>query len=37
MEIYFHSPVTPDDSRPIPTGTSFSIIELEETGSRKGK
>ncbi|KAH9967710.1 hypothetical protein BGW80DRAFT_674688 [Lactifluus volemus] len=37
MRIYFHSPVTPDDSRPIPTGTSFSIIGSDETGSRRGK
>jgi 20S proteasome subunit alpha 6 len=37
MRIYFHSPVTPDDSRPIPTGTSFSMTGSDETGSRRGK
>ena len=37
MRIYFHSPVTPDDSRPIPTGTSFSMSGSDETGSRRGK
>jgi 20S proteasome subunit alpha 6 len=37
MRIYFHSPVTPDDSRPIPSGASFSIAAAEETSSRRGK
>jgi len=37
MRIYFHSPVTPDDSRPIPSGGSFSIAGSDETGSRRGK
>ena len=37
MRIYFHSPVTPDDSRPIPNGASFAITGSDETGSRRGK
>jgi 20S proteasome subunit alpha 6 len=37
MRIYFHSPVTPDDSRPILGGSSFSIAGSEETSSRRGK
>ena len=37
MRIYFHSPVTPDDAHPIPSGASFSIAGSEETGSRRGK
>jgi 20S proteasome subunit alpha 6 len=37
MRIYFNSPVTPDDSRPIPSGTSFSIVGSDEAGSRRGK
>ena len=37
MRIYFHSPVTPDDSRPIPNGASFSLAGSDETGPRKGK
>jgi 20S proteasome subunit alpha 6 len=37
MRIYFHSPVTPDDSRPIPTGTYLSMTGSDETGSRRGK
>lgn len=37
MRIYFHSPVTPDDSRPIPNGASFTVAGSDETGSRRGK
>jgi 20S proteasome subunit alpha 6 len=37
MRIYFHSPATPDDSRPILSGASFAIAGAEETGSRRGK
>ena len=37
MRIYFNSPVTPDDSRPMPSGTSFSIAGSDEAGSRRGK
>lgn len=37
MRIYFHSPVTPDDSRPIPNGASFAITGSDDTGSRRGK
>ncbi|KAI9433300.1 hypothetical protein H4582DRAFT_1988316 [Lactarius indigo] len=37
MRIYFHSPVTPDDSRPIPNGASFTMAGSDETGSRRGK
>ena len=37
MRIYFNSPVTPDDSRPIPSGASFSIVGSDEAGSRRGK
>ena len=37
MRIYFHSPVTPDDSRLIPSGASFSIAGSDEAGSRRGK
>ena len=36
MRIYFNSPVTPDDSRPIPSGASF-IVGSDEAGSRRGK
>ena len=34
MRIYFNSPVTPDDSRPISSGT---IVASDEPGSRRGK
>ena len=37
MRIYFHSPVTPDDCRPILSGSSFSITGSEDTSSRRGK
>ena len=37
MRIYFNSPVTPDDSHPIPGSTSFSIVVSDEAGSRRGK
>ena len=37
MRIYFHSPVTPDDCRPIPNGASFPMAGSDETGSRRGK
>ena len=37
MRIYFNSPVTPDDSHPIPSGASFSIVGSDEAGSRRGK
>jgi 20S proteasome subunit alpha 6 len=37
MRIYFNSPATPDDSRPIPSGASFSIVGSDEAGSRRGK
>ena len=37
MRIYFNSPATPDDSHPIPGGTSFSIVGSDEAGSRRGK
>jgi 20S proteasome subunit alpha 6 len=37
MQIYFHSPVTPDDSCPIPNGASFTMAGSDETGSRRGK
>ena len=37
MRIYFNSPATPDDSHPIPSGTSFSIVGSDEAGSRRGK
>ncbi len=37
MRIYFNSPVTPDDSRPILSGTSFSVLGFDEASSRRGK
>lgn len=38
MRIYFNSPVTPDDSCLMPSGTSFSSIAgSDEPGSRRGK
>ena len=37
MQIYFNSPATPDDSRPIPGGSSFSIVGSDEAGSCRGK
>ncbi|TFY60714.1 hypothetical protein EVG20_g7320, partial [Dentipellis fragilis] len=38
IRIYFHTPVTPDDSHPIPHGTgSFSLASSNDAGTRKGK
>ncbi len=37
MRIYFNSPATPDDSRLIPGGASFSIVGSDEASSRRGK
>ncbi|KAI0314203.1 hypothetical protein OF83DRAFT_1174954 [Amylostereum chailletii] len=37
IRIYFHTPVTPDDSHPIPHGASTSFGSQEDVGTRKGK
>ncbi|KAA1466011.1 hypothetical protein DENSPDRAFT_862187 [Dentipellis sp. KUC8613] len=38
IRIYFHTPVTPDDSHPIPHGTgSFNLASSSDAGTRKGK
>jgi 20S proteasome subunit alpha 6 len=37
MQIYFNSPVTPDDSCSIPSGTSFSIASSDEAGFCRGE
>ena len=36
IRIYFHTPVTADDARPIPNGSSFSYTDAP-SDSRKGK
>ena len=36
MRLYFHSPVTPEDARPIPAGAGM-VFAPEDGGARKGK
>ncbi|TFY81477.1 hypothetical protein EWM64_g2539 [Hericium alpestre] len=37
IRIYFHTPVSPDDSRPIPHGSGSFSLSLNESAVRKGK